>query len=441
MKVLKFGGTSVGSASRMHNVSEIVSLHQPVIVVLSAVSGTTNSLVDIIEAMKSEQLTQAAEIVENLRLLYAEFINNLYSSDSTRQNAQELITQQLSNISDRFDREFLASDEFHILAKGEMISTQLFHLLLVEQGKASTLLNSLDFLTLNESGAPDEEYLADKLSLQIKKHSDSQILVSQGFICRDAKGKISNLERGGSDYSASLFGAAINADEIQIWTDIDGMHNNDPRYIENTKPVRELSFNEAAELAYFGAKILHPASIKPARKSNISVRLLNSLNPTAVGTLISSKTKRATIKAVAAKSGITAIKIRSSEMLQAPGFLHKIFEVFEHYQTSIDMVTTSEVAVSVTIDDTSSLQTIVKVLSEFAHIEIDDSLSIICIVGEHLVENSGLATKVIGALEGTPIRMISYGGSAHNISLLVSEESKTKALQALHDKLFNNSKE
>ena len=440
MKVLKFGGTSVGSASRMHNVAEIVSHHQPVIVVLSAVSGTTNSLIDIIEAMKSEQISQAVEIIEDLSQHYVEFINNLYSSDSTRQKAHEFITQQLSNISERLDRQFVASDEFHILAKGEMISTQLFHLLLGEQGKTSSLLNSLDFLTLNELGVPDEESLADKLSEQIKKHSESQILVSQGFICRNAKGDVSNLERGGSDYSASLFGAAINAEEIQIWTDIDGMHNNDPRFIENTKPVRELSFNEAAELAYFGAKILHPASIKPARKNNVPVRLLNSLNPSAAGTLISSMTTRATIKAVAAKSGITAIKIRSSEMLQAPGFLHKIFEVFEHYQTSIDMVTTSEVAVSVTIDDTSSLPIIVDVLSEFAHIEVDDSLSIICIVGEYLVENSGLATKVIGALEGTPIRMISYGGSAHNISLLVSEESKTKALQALHDKLFDNSK-
>ena len=437
MKVLKFGGTSLGDAARMHSVAKIVSQQQPVLVVLSAVFGTTNSLIDIVSAIKNRELPRAIEIIEALSQSYAVYVEQLFSTELAKAEANEFIQEQFFEISKTVGQRFIPSIEFHLLARGELISTELFHLLLVERGKKSRLLSALDFLRLDQDNVPDEKFLVQKLSTQMSNLSEQEILITQGFICRNAFGEISNLNRGGSDYSASLIGAAIDCEEIQIWTDIDGMHNNDPRYIRNTKPIRELSFDEAAELAYFGAKILHPSSIKPARRKKIPVKLLNTLDPSAPGTLISDVTTRGTIKAVAAKSGITAIKIRSSEMLQAPGFLRRIFEVFELYQTSIDMVTTSEVAVSVTIDDPHNLPAIVKTLAEFGHVEVDKGLSIVCVVGEFLVESCGLASRVIKSLEDIPIRMISYGGSAHNISLLVSEELKVKALKALHKGLFN----
>jgi len=438
MRVLKFGGTSLGDAKRMHNVADIVSRQGQVLVVLSAVSGTTNALVEIVAALKTTNHEAVLNIVETLKSNYTKYIDGLYTAQSSKEKAWEFTKKQLQGITALLDNSISSSVESDILAKGEIISTRLFHLLLLEQKKSSFLLNSLDFLYLDRSGVPDEKLLSEKLSTQIYANSEKQIFVAQGFICRNASGDISNLERGGSDYSASLFGVAIESEEIQIWTDIDGMHNNDPRYIQGTRPVRELSFDEAAELAYFGAKILHPTSIKPARNRNIPVRLLNSLDPDAPGTLISSKTQKTTIKAVAAKSGITAIKIRSSEMLQAPGFLQKIFEVFESCQTSIDMVTTSEVAVSVTIDDDSSLQEIVTRLKEFARIDVDTHLSIICVVGDFLLDNRGVASLVIKSLEDIPIRMISYGGSPNNISLLVSEELKVSALRQLHQGLFSS---
>jgi len=437
MKVLKFGGTSLGDANRMRNVAQIVDQQSHVLVVLSAVSGTTNSLVEIVDAIKNGDTSKAISILEELKSRYSEYISELFSTENTKYNANEFVQSQLLDISEIAQRKFIPSLEYHLLAKGELISTELFHLLLEEQGKNSCLLSALDFLRLDQDNIPDEDFLRKQLSFNLLQNSEKQIIITQGFICRNAFGEISNLNRGGSDYSASLFGAAIDCEEIQIWTDIDGMHNNDPRFIDNTHPIKELSFDEAAELAYFGAKILHPSSIKPARGKNIPVKLLNTLNPKAQGTLISKITTRAEIKAVAAKSGITAIKIRSSEMLQAPGFLRRIFEVFELYQTSIDMITTSEVAVSVTIDDVKNLQEIEKTLAEFAHVEVDKNLSIICVVGEHIVDNSRLASKVIQSLESIKVRMISYGGSAHNISLLVSEELKVEALQHLHEELFD----
>lgn len=437
MKVLKFGGTSLGNAERMRRVANIVTQQNEVLVVLSAISGTTNALLDIVLATKKGKLTKAKETVNSLAEHYATYIDELFISDSNKKLGNQLIQTQISDISESTQQKFIPSLEYYLLAKGELISTELFYLLLSEQDKNSRLLSALDFLRLDQNNNPDEKYLSAQLSKRVLNSAEKTIFITQGFICRNAFGEISNLNRGGSDYSASLFGAALGCEEIQIWTDIDGMHNNDPRFIDNTKPIRELSFDEAAELAYFGAKILHPSSIKPARKSKIPVKLLNTLEPSAAGTSISDVTTRGTIKAVAAKSGITAIKIRSSEMLQAPGFLRRIFEVFELYKTSIDMVTTSEVAVSVTIDDTHNLQAIVETLEEFGHVEVDKSLSIICVVGEFLVESSGLASQVIRSLQDIPIRMISYGGSAHNISLLVSESLKVTALQALHRGLFD----
>ncbi len=437
MKVLKFGGTSLGDAQRMCSVAKIVTQQKQVLVVLSAISGTTNALLDIVVVTKNGELSKAEEIVSSLAEHYTSYIDELFNSDASKTLATQFIQTQLSDILKSIQQKFIPWLEYYLLAKGELISTELFQLLLNEQNKNSQLLSALDFLRLDQNNIPDEKYLAEQLSKKISGSPEKSIFITQGFICRNAFGEISNLNRGGSDYSASLFGVALGCKEIQIWTDIDGMHNNDPRFIDNTKPIRELSFDEAAELAYFGAKILHPSSIKPARKKNIPVKLLNTLKPSAAGTLISDVTTRGTIKAVAAKSGITAVKIRSSEMLQAPGFLRRIFEVFELYKTSIDMVTTSEVAVSVTIDNTHNLQAIVETLVEFGHVEVDKSLSIICVVGEFLVESSGLASQVIQSLQDIPIRMISYGGSAHNISLLVSEELKVEALQALHKGLFD----
>jgi len=437
MKVLKFGGTSLGDAQRMQNVAKIVSNQGRTLVVLSAVSGTTDSLVKIAGAYKHGEILKVKEIIEVLTNHYQRYVEQLFSEESTKSEAMIFVEAQFSEIAEANIESSTSAIEFHILAKGEVISTEFFALYLQEKNHKAKLLSALDFVRLTSDGIPDEGFLSEQLSQIINQNADIEIFVTQGFICRNAFGEVSNLRRGGSDYSASLFGAAIESEEIQIWTDIDGMHNNDPRYIEDTKPIRELSFNEAAELAYFGAKILHPSSIKPARKKNIPVLLLNTLQPEARGTVISTKSNNENIKAVAAKSGITAIKIRSSEMLQAPGFLRKVFEVFELYHTSIDVITTSEVAVSVTIDDTTYLEPIVKTLTEFGKVDVDENLAIVCVVGEFLVESTGVAARVIHSLETIPIRMISYGGSAHNITLLVSEEQKTASLRALHEGLFD----
>lgn len=437
MRVLKFGGTSLGDAQRMRNVASIVANQGQVLVVLSAVAGTTDSLVRIADYYKHGEFNQVKEVVELLLNHYRRYVDALYEKQASKNSALQFVESQLADIADANIESSPTGIEFHILAKGELISTELFSLYLTEQSFKAKLLSSLDFLRLTQENSPDEQFLEEQLNAQISHHSDTDIFVAQGFICRNAFGEVSNLKRGGSDYSASLFAAALTSSELQIWTDIDGMHNNDPRYVENTKPIRELSFNEAAELAYFGAKILHPSSIKPARKKNIPVLLLNTLQPEALGTIISTKSSTENIKAVAAKSGITAIKIRSSEMLQAPGFLRKVFEVFELYHTSIDVITTSEVAVSVTIDDTTYLEPIVKTLTEFGKVDVDKDLAIVCVVGEFLVDSAGVASKVIQSLESIPLRMISYGGSAHNITLLVSEEQKIASLKALHEGLFD----
>lgn len=437
MRVLKFGGTSLGDAQRMRNVASIVSNQGPVLVVLSAVAGTTDSLVRIADYYKHGEFNQVKEVVELLLNHYRRYVDALYDEQGSKTAALQFVESQLADIADANIESSPTGIEFHILAKGELISTELFSLYLSEQSFNAKLLSSLDFLRLTQENVPDEQFLEEQLNAQIAEHSDTDIFIAQGFICRNAFGEVSNLKRGGSDYSASLFAAALTCSELQIWTDIDGMHNNDPRYVENTKPIRELSFNEAAELAYFGAKILHPSSIKPARKKNIPVLLLNTLQPEALGTVISTKSSTENIKAVAAKSGITAIKIRSSEMLQAPGFLRKVFEVFELYHTSIDVITTSEVAVSVTIDDTTYLEPIVKTLTEFGKVDVDKNLAIVCVVGEFLVDSAGVAARVIQSLESIPLRMISYGGSAHNITLLVSEDQKVASLKALHEGLFD----
>ena len=437
MKVLKFGGTSVGSAQRMKDVAKLI-LGDPKIVVLSAMSGTTNSLVEISDYLYKKNPDGANEVINKLYVKYLGHVEELYSTHEYKQRAQELIKRHFNYIRSFTKDLFTLFEEKVILAQGELMSTGMMDLYLHEQGVNSVLLPALDFMRTDKNAEPDPAYIKDKLLKKLNEHKDAELYITQGFICRNAYGEIDNLLRGGSDYTASLVGAAIDAEEIQIWTDIDGMHNNDPRYVKGTSPVRHLHFEEAAELAYFGAKILHPTCILPAKLNNIPVRLLNTMQPDAPGTLISNALERGKIKAVAAKDNITAIKIKSGRMLLATGFLRKVFDTFEHYQTPIDMVTTSEVGVSVTIDNRKHLDEIVNDLKKYGTLTIDKDMVIVCVVGDLEWENVGFEARIVQAMKDVPVRMISYGGSNFNVSLLVKASDKQKALQALSDHLFNN---
>ena len=437
MKVLKFGGTSVGSAQRMKDVAKLI-LGDPKIVVLSAMSGTTNSLVEISDYLYKKNPDGANEVINKLYVKYLRHVEELYSTHEYKQRAQELIKRHFNYIRSFTKDLFTLFEEKVILAQGELMSTGMMDLYLHEQGVNSVLLPALDFMRTDKNAEPDPAYIKDKLLKKLNEHKDAELYITQGFICRNAYGEIDNLLRGGSDYTASLVGAAIDAEEIQIWTDIDGMHNNDPRYVKGTSPVRHLHFEEAAELAYFGAKILHPTCILPAKLNNIPVRLLNTMQPDAPGTLISNALERGKIKAVAAKDNITAIKIKSGRMLLATGFLRKVFDTFEHYQTPIDMVTTSEVGVSVTIDNRKHLDEIVNDLKKYGTLTIDKDMVIVCVVGDLEWENVGFEARIVQAMKDVPVRMISYGGSNFNVSLLVKASDKQKALQALSDHLFNN---
>ena len=380
----------------------------------------------------------ANEAILILEEHYIKVINQLFSTHEFKEKGIELIQSHFIYIKSFTQDMFTLFEEKAILAQGELISTALLHYYLSEKNIDSVLIPALNFMRTDKDGEPDLFYIKENITREITKNENCNIFITQGFICRNAFGEIDNLKRGGSDYSAALIGVACNANEIQIWTDIDGMHNNDPRYVENTKPLANLSFDEAAELAYFGAKILHPASVQPCKIANISVRLKNTMKPTAPGTLISSKSAGEGIKSIAAKDNITAIKIKSGRMLLAHGFMRKVFEIFETYKTSIDMITTSEVAVSVTIDDTKYLNDIIDELKKYGTVEVDQNLSIICVVGDFIAESKGYAFKVMEALKNISIRMISYGGSRHNVSLLVNTSDKKEALNALHQNLFNN---
>lgn len=438
MLVLKFGGTSVGSATRIKEVANLINTSEKKLVVLSAMSGTTNSLVEIAGYLYKKNHDSANEAILALEKKYLEVIEELYTTPEFKEKGNELIKSHFTYIKSFTQDMFTLFEEKAILAQGELISTALLHYYLKEQNIESVLVPSLNFMRTDKDGEPDLFYIKENVNREISKNPDGKLFITQGFICRNAFGEIDNLKRGGSDYSASLIGVACSADEIQIWTDIDGMHNNDPRYVENTKPLASLSFDEAAELAYFGAKILHPASVQPCKIANIPVRLKNTLQPEASGTLISSETDGTGIKAIAVKDNITAIKIKSGRMLLAHGFMRKVFEIFETYKTSIDMITTSEVAVSVTIDDTKYLNDIVDELKKFGTVEVDENLSIICVVGDFIAESKGYALKIFGALKNISIRMISYGGSRHNVSLLVNTSDKNEALISLHKNLFEN---
>jgi aspartate kinase len=438
MLVVKFGGTSVGKPERMKKIAHLVmEMPGKKVVVLSALSGTTNTLMRIGNHLVAQQLTAAEQEISTLEKHYEQFIKELYGSESYRAIGHEIVSRYFSLF------RLLAAGKFddrsfrELLAQGELISTELFYHHLQEIKVSSRLLPALHFMSIDENQEPELEKISERLKPILGSMSQVDILVTQGYICRNHKNEIDNLKRGGSDYTASLIGAAIRAEEIQIWTDIDGMHNNDPRIVKKTVPIAELTFDEASELAYFGAKILHPSTIVPAQKYSVPVRLKNTMDEKAPGTLISDKGGRGEFKAIAAKDGITAIKIKSSRMLLAHGFLRKVFEVFERYKTSIDMISTSEVAVSLTIDDNKNLNLILDELTSFGTIEVDENQSIICIVGNLLSEKEGVLREVFDALETVPIRMVSYGGSYNNISILVETSQKEKALNLLNEGIFH----
>ncbi|MCR4919899.1 MAG: aspartate kinase [Prevotella sp.] len=439
MIVMKFGGTSVGTPQRMKDVARLVVRQgRPVFVVLSAMSGTTNSLVEIADYLYKKNPDGAHEVINQLEAKYMGHVSELYAKEETRQQVQLLLKDEFQYLRSFTKELFTSFEEKAIVAQGEIISTNMMVAYMQEQGINAHLLSALDFMRTDKNGEPDTVYIKEKLQQTLDDVPAAQVYLTQGFICRNAYGEIDNLQRGGSDYTASLIGAAIQADEIQIWTDIDGMHNNDPRVVANTQPVHQLCFEEAAELAYFGAKILHPTCIQPAKYAGIPVRLLNTMNPEAEGTTISSLTERGKIKAVAAKDNITAIKIKSSRMLLATGFLRKVFEIFESYQTPIDMVCTSEVGVSMSIDNQTHLAEIVDELKKYGTVSVDKDMCIICIVGDLDWGNLGFETLATKALKDIPVRMISYGGSNYNISYLVRRQDKQRALQALSQTLFGN---
>lgn len=437
MKVMKFGGTSVGSPARMKEVTKLVTKSgEPVFVVLSAMSGTTNSLVEISNYLYKKNPEGASEIINQLERAYLKHIDELYQTDEMKQLTREFLTSEINYLRSFTKELFTSFEEKSIVAQGEMLSTNMVVNYMKEQGINAVLLNALDFMRTDKNSEPDPNYIKEKLQANMEKNEGQQVYVTQGFICRNAYGEIDNLQRGGSDYTASLVGAALGAEEIQIWTDIDGMHNNDPRVVDNTQPVHQLHFEEAAELAYFGAKILHPTCVQPAKYAGIPVRLLNTMEPDAEGTTISNATEYGKIKAVAAKDNIIAIKIKSSRMLLATGFLRKVFEIFESYQTPIDMVCTSEVGVSMSIDNSAHLGEIVDELKKYGTVTVDTGMCIICVVGDLDWSNIGFETKVLDAMKNIPVRMISYGGSNYNISFLIREEDKKRALQSLSDTLF-----
>ena len=439
MKVLKFGGTSVGSARRMKNVASIIGSSERKIVVLSAMSGTTNALVCIAGCFYRKAPDEANKMISEQEQKYAREIEALNRTDLYKERALQLVTEHFNHVWSFSGKPFTVFDEKVILAQGELISTGMMDLYLQEQGIESVLLPALNFMRITADGEPDPVYIREKLVALLDQHPDTSVFITQGFICRNAYGDIDNLQRGGSDYSASLIGAAVDAEEIQIWTDIDGMHNNDPRVVNHTSPVRQLNFEEAAKLAHFGAKILHPCCIRPAKESNIPVRLLNSFEPSAPGTLISNTAEKGRIKAVAAKDDITYIKIKSINQLPSHKFLSHVFDTFAFYKTAVDMVTTSDIGVSVTIDNTEYLQEIVARLESYATVFVEKEMVIICVVGDLEWRNVGFEALIIEALKDIPVRMISYGGSSSNVSLVMRKEDKTRALQALSTHLFDSS--
>lgn len=438
MEVMKFGGTSVGSPERMKGVAKIITKSgEPTFVVLSAMSGTTNSLVEISDYLYKKNPEGAQEVINNLEKKYMAHVEDLYSTDAMKSKTREFLKKEFEYLRSFTKDTFTSFEEKIVVAQGEVMSTNMVTNYLNEQGIKTVLLDALSFMRTDKNAEPDMPYIKEHLAKVMKANPGYQIYITQGFVCRNAYDEVDNLQRGGSDYTASLIGAAMLADEILIWTDIDGMHNNDPRFVEKTDAVHQLNFEEAAELAYFGAKILHPTCVQPAKFAGIPVRIKNTMEPDAEGTVINNELVKGKIKAVAAKDNITAIKIKSSRMLLATGFLRKVFEIFETNNTPIDMITTSEVGVSVSIDNKNNLSRIVDELKKYGSVTVDENMCIICVAGDLDWSNVGFETLVTDAMANIPVRMISYGGSNYNISFLIREEDKKKALQNLSAKLFN----
>lgn len=438
MKVMKFGGTSVGSPERIKQVATLVTgKAEPTFVVLSAMSGTTNALVEISDYLYKKNPEGANEVINQLEKKYLQHVTELYETEEMRQRTSDFLADEFQFLRSFTKDLFTSFEEKTIVAQGEIISTHMMLYHLQERGIKAVLLNALDFMRTDKNGEPDTPYIREKLQAVMEANPGFEVYLTQGFICRNAYGEVDNLLRGGSDYTASLVGAALPADEIQIWTDIDGMHNNDPRVVEHTEAVRQLNFEEAAELAYFGAKILHPTCVQPAKYAGIPVRLKNTMDPEAEGTIIDNVIVRGKIKAVAAKDHITAVKIKSSRMLLATGFLRKVFEIFESYQTPIDMIATSEVGVSMSIDNDAHLNDIVDELKKYGTVTVDSDMCIVCVVGDLDWSNLGFETLAMDAMKDIPVRMISYGGSNYNISFLIKEVDKQRALQSLSAVLFN----
>ena len=434
---MKFGGTSVGSPDRMKNVASLITESgDPTFVVLSAMSGTTNSLIEISNYLYKKNPDGANEVINKLEKKYRQHVEELYSTDEYKEKTREFLREEFKYMRSFTKDIFTSFEEKSIVAQGEIMSTNMVLNYLQEQGIKATLLSAFDFMRTDKNAEPDAQYIKEKLTAIMTENEGYQIYITQGFICLNAYGEIDNLQRGGSDFTASLIGVALGAEEIQIWTDIDGMHNNDPRIVDETEAIRQLNFEEAAELAYFGAKILHPTCVQPAKYAGIPVRLKNTMDPAADGTIIDNVLRKGKIKAVAAKDNITAIKIKSSRMLLATGFLRKVFEIFETYQTPIDMVATSEVGVSMSIDNVKHLNDIVDELKKYGTVTVDSDMCIVCVVGDLDWSNLGFETLVLDAMKDIPVRMISYGGSNYNISFLIKESDKKRALQNLSDRLF-----
>ncbi len=436
MKVMKFGGTSVGTPQRMKEVARLVQKNDQSIVVLSAMSGTTNTLLEIADYYAKGNKDSAAAMICRLRTKYMEHVRELYSTEEVKAKTSDFLEDIFAQLMNYGKDPYTPQVEKEIVSKGEIMSTNMMTNYFNEQGVKTVMLNAFDYMKIDEDKEPSLSYITSHITPLLEANRDAQYFITQGFICLNHNGEVDNLQRGGSDYTASLIGAAIRAEEIEIWTDIDGMHNNDPRFVENTQPVHQLHFEEAAELAYFGAKILHPTCVLPAKAAGVPVKLLNTMDPDAEGTIINSRLRHNDIKAVAAKDNITAIKIVSSRMLLQTGFLRRVFEIFETYHTSIDMVTTSEVGVSMSIDNTDHLGNIVAELKKYGTVEVDRNMCIICVVGDLRPANTGFESKITNALREVPIRMISFGGSNHNISVLISEKDKQTALQALSKEIF-----
>lgn len=437
LKILKFGGTSIGTAERMRRVADIVKDKVPKMVILSAMAGTTNHLLKISSSLKNQKKQETLKLIGVLEMKYDQLVKDLLPGSKLLDEAQLYLKERFDSIRTISRGDYSLASEHTLLAQGELMSSTLFHLLLKEMKVEALLIPALEIIRTDKAKRPDLSFIERNLNQILKDRPHTRLFITQGFICLNHNNEISNLGRGGSDYTATLIGSALGAQEIQIWTDTDGLRNNDPRLVPKTHKVEKLSFEEAAELAYFGAKILHPQSILPAQRSNIPVRLLNSLNPIDRGTVISNETiNQTTVKAIAAKTGIVAIKIKSGRMLMAYGFLRSVFEVFEHYETPIDMITTSEVAVSLTIDKLESLALIVRDLEPFGKIEIEKNQAIICVVGDMIADNKGIAERIFRSLKDIPLRMISYGGSSHNISVLVNHNEVAHALNSLNENLF-----